>query len=84
MPDFNFVGSAYEAPSIYQDSQECVNFFPEIDPTKQPGERGVIALYPTPGLTVKAVLPNQQEVRGLHAVSGGEQLIAVCGPYVYA
>ena len=84
MPDFGFVGASYEAPSIYQDAQECINFFPEVDPAKQQGERGVIALYPTPGLTVKAVFPNQQEVRGLHAVSGGEQLIAVCGPYVYA
>ncbi len=82
--DFGFVGASYEAPSIYQDAQECINFFPEVDPAKQQGERGVIALYPTPGLTVKAVFPNQQEVRGLHAVSGGEQLIAVCGPYVYA
>jgi len=44
----------------------------------------VIALYPTPGLTLKAILPNMQEVRGLHTVSGGEQLIAVCGSYVYA
>jgi hypothetical protein len=84
MPDFGFVGASYEAPSIYQDAQECINFFPEVDPAKQQGERGVVALYPTPGLTVKAVLPNQQEVRGLHSVSGGEQLIAVCGPYVYA
>jgi hypothetical protein len=84
MPDFGFVGSSYEAPSIYQDAQECINFFPEIDPVKQQGERGVIALYPTPGLTLKALLTNQQEVRGLHTVSGGEQLIAVCGPYVYA
>jgi hypothetical protein len=84
MPDFGFVGPSYEAPSIYQDAQECINFFPEVDPAKQQGERGVIALYPTPGLTLKAVLPNQQEVRGLHSVSGGEQLIAVCGPYVYA
>lgn len=84
MPDFGFVGASYEAPSIYQDAQECINFFPEVDPAKQQGERGVVALYPTPGLTVKAVLPNQQEVRGLHTVSGGEQLIAVCGPYVYA
>ena len=84
MPDFAFVGPSYEAPSIYQDAQECINFFPEVDPAKQPGERGVIALYPTPGLTVKTVFPNQQEVRGLHSVSGGEQLIAVCGPYVYA
>jgi len=84
MPDFGFVGSSYEAPSIYQDAQECINFFPEVDPVKQQGERGVIALYPTPGLTLKAILPNQQEVRGLHTVSGGEQMIAVCGPYVYA
>ena len=84
MPDFGFVGPSYEAPSIYQDAQECINFFPEIDPLKQPGDRGVVALYPTPGLTVKAVFPNTQEVRGLRTVSGGEQLIAVCGPYVYA
>jgi len=84
MPDFGFVGPSYEAPSIYQDAQECINFFPEIDPAKQQGERGVIALYPTPGLTLKTLLPNQQEVRGLHTISGGEQLIAVCGPYVYA
>ena len=84
MPDFAFVGASYEAPSIYQDAQECINFFPEVDPVKQQGERGVVALYPTPGLTIKAVLPNLQEVRGLHTVSGGDQLIAVCGSYVYA
>jgi len=47
MADFGFVGSAYEAPSIYQDAQECINFRPEIDPTKPPGSRGVVALYPT-------------------------------------
>jgi len=84
MPDFGFVGPSYEAPSIYQEAQECINFYPEVDPLKQQGDRGVIALYPTPGLTVKAVLPNEQEVRGLHTVSGGDQLIAVCGVYVYA
>jgi hypothetical protein len=84
MPDFAFVGASYEAPSIYQDAQECINFFPEVDPAKQQGERGVVALYPTPGLTIKAVLPNLQEVRGLHTVSGGNQLIAVSGSYVYA
>jgi len=83
MPDFGFVGPSYEAPSIYQDAQECINFFPEIDPLKQAGERGVVALYPTPGLTVKTILPNLQEVRGMHTVSGGTQMVAVCGPYVY-
>ena len=82
MPDFGFVGPSYEAPSIYQDAQECINFFPEVDPMKQPGERGVVALYPTPGLTAKAVL-NYGEVRGLRTVSGGQQMVAVCGPYVY-
>jgi hypothetical protein len=83
MPEFGFVGPSYEAPSIYQDAQECINFFPEIDPLKQPGDRGVVALYPTPGLTVKAVLPNTQEVRGMRTLSGGTQMMAVCGPYVY-
>ena len=82
--DFGFVGPSYEAPSIYQEAQECINFFPEIDPLKQPGNRGVVALYPTPGLTIHAVLPNKQEVRGLYTVSGGAQMIAVSGPYVYA
>jgi hypothetical protein len=84
MPDFGFVGPSYEAPSIYQDAQELINFFPEIDPLKQPGTNGVVALYPTPGLTLKAVLPNTQEVRGMHTVSGGEQMVVVSGPYVYA
>jgi hypothetical protein len=83
MPDFGFVGPSYEAPSIYQDAQECINFFPEIDPLKQPGTRGVVALYPTPGLKLQALLQNQQEVRGMHTVSGGDQMVVVCGPYVY-
>ena len=82
MPDFGFVGPSYEAPSIYQESQECINFFPEIDPLKQPGTRGIVALYPTPGLTLQTVL-NSAEVRGLRTLSGGSQMIAVCGVYVY-
>ena len=83
MADFGFVGSAYEAPSIYQDAQECINFRPEIDPTKQPGSRGVVALYPTPGLTNVVTLQTAQAVRGMRAISGQDYLVAVCGPYVY-
>ena len=83
MPDFGFVGPSYEAPSIYQDDQECINFRPEIDPLKQPGQYGVIALYPTPGLLTKVTL-NFAEVRGMKNVSGGQYLIIVCGSYVYA
>ena len=81
--DFGFVGAAYEAPSIYQDAQELINFYPEIDPTKAQGERGVIALYPTPGLSTVAILPNQEEVRGMRTLSGGTQVLVVCGDLVY-
>jgi len=83
MPDFGFVGPAYEAPSIFQDAQECINFRPEIDPLKPPGQRGVVALYPTPGLTAKVALSAQAEVRGIKTLSGGQFCIAVSGPYVY-
>jgi len=83
MPDFGFVGAAYEAPSITQDAQECINFYPEIDPTKAQGERGIVALYPTPGLETVAIFPNQEEVRGIRTLSGGTQVVAVCGDFVY-
>ena len=84
MADFGFVGPSYEAPSIYQDAQECINWFPEIDPLKQPGDRGVVALYPTPGLSSLVLFQNQEEVRGMVTLSGGNVMVAVCGPYVYA
>jgi len=83
MPDFGFVGASYVAPSIYQDASECINFVPEIDPTLPQGSRGVVALYPTPGLTAQVVLPAGAEVRGMRTLSGGTQMIAVCGAYVY-
>ena len=81
--DFGFVGPSYEAPSIFQDAQECINFRPEIDPLKQPGQNGVVALYPTPGLTVAAQMFNSAEVRGMRTVSGGNYCVIVCGQYVY-
>jgi hypothetical protein len=84
MADFGFVGPSYEAPSIYQDAQECINFYPELDPLKQPGERGVAALYPTPGLTSLLLFQNQDEIRGMVTLSGGDIMVVVCGPYVYA
>jgi hypothetical protein len=82
MPDFGFVGPSYEAPSIYQDDQECINFRPEINPLKQPGQYGVIALYPTPGLVTKLTL-NYAEVRGMRNVSSGNYMVIVCGAKVY-
>ena len=81
--DFGFVGPSYVAPSIYVNGEECINFRPEIDPTKAQGERGVVALYPTPGLTGKVTLFNTAQIRGMCTVSGGQYLVAVCGQYVY-
>jgi hypothetical protein len=82
MPDFGFVGTSYVAPSIYQGDQECINFFAEIDTSKQAGERGIVALYPTPGL-VEEVQLFPTEVRGLYTMSGETILIAVAGNRVY-
>ena len=70
MADFGFVGPSYEAPSIYQDAQECINFRPEIDPLKPQGSRGVVALYPTPGLTTVVSFQNQAPVRAMRTLSG--------------
>lgn len=83
MPDFGFVGASYTTRSIYQNDQECINFYPEIDPTKQPGERGIVALYPTPGLVTEITFPIEAEVRGMRALSGLQYAIAVCGNRVY-
>jgi hypothetical protein len=77
MPDFGLVGASYTAPSIFQDDQECINWRPEVDPTNN-----VIALYPTPGYTNVATL-NFAEVRGMRTISGGQQMVVVCGEYVW-
>ena len=83
MPEMGFVGPSYAAPSIYKDDQECINFRPEIDPLKQAGQRGVVALYPTPGLSLFSTLPANAEVRGMRTLSGGKYMVVVCGSYVY-
>jgi hypothetical protein len=43
----------------------------------------VIALYPTPGLNAVAIFPNQEEVRGIRTLSGGNYLLAICGAFAY-
>jgi len=82
--DFGFVGPSYEAPSIYQDDQECINFYLEIDPNKGQGSRGAIALYPTPGLVEVCQLP-EGEVRAMLPLYGTNPfiMIVVCSNKVY-
>ncbi len=84
MPDFGFVGQAYAAASPTQDNQTCINWYPETDPTKFGGskatnaasERGVTALYPTPGLSTLVQLA-VGEVRGMHVLPGNTQMAVV-------
>lgn len=84
MADFaGFVGPAYKAPSVYQDAQECINWYVEIDPTKEDGARGKNALYPTPGL-IQQIQLNIAEVRGMYSKAGGNTLYIVCGSTLYS
>jgi hypothetical protein len=85
MPDFGFIGASYVAASIYQNDQECINLYPENDPTKTDAnpmtqdQRGVLALYPTPGLKRKTTLAAAAEVRAVYPLPGNTQMLAVCG-----
>lgn len=90
MADFGFVGPSYVAQSPYQDDQETINLYPEVDHNKDPRsvlespQRGVIALYPTPGLVVRLAFAAAAVVRGLHPLPGGLLLLAVCGDTLYS
>lgn len=89
MPDFSgFVGDAYTAPSITQDAQATENWYPEVDPTKPQGSRGVIALYPTPGMRAWRFQPDPQvpgylgsagPIRGLFELPDTKGLLIVQG-----
>lgn len=93
MSDFGFVGSAYQAASITQEDQACINWYPEVSgasgdfagspSTGVAPTRGVIALYPTPGLLLKTELATG-EVRGLHTLPGDTAFLAVSGATLYS
>lgn len=90
MPDFGFVGASYVAASITQDDQELINWYPEVDSTEDkkgllgPGDRTVIALYPTPGLALMTQLSTIGPVRAMLVLPGGQTLLAVCGTALYS
>lgn len=89
MPDFGFVGPTYVAASIYQNGEDCINWYAEIDPTKKAQgilgspQRGITALYPCPGTLLQLSLPQAAPVRALYVVPGGQTLYAVCGTGLY-
>lgn len=79
-----FIGAAYQAPSIYQDAQQCINWYPEIDPTKPEGARGVTALYPCPGLIAQITSLPAAEVRAMYVLPGGATMLLVVGGSLYS
>lgn len=81
--DFGFVGACYQTQSITQDDQECINWFPEVDPAKSPGERGVVALYPTPGYIAKVAFVTQVPIRAMLPGPTGEFLYVIAGNGFY-
>lgn len=83
MPDFGFVGACYQAQSITQDDQECINWYPEIDPAKSEGERGVIALYPTPGFISRIAFFSAIPIRAMRVGADGTKLYVVAGDGFY-
>jgi len=91
MADFGFVGDAYTSASIYQDDQELINWYVQIDERKSGAqayagsteERGRKTLYPTPGILLKKTSSTTAEVRALYTVSGGASMYAVVGSSVY-
>ncbi len=90
MPDFGFVGPSYVTQGPYQDDQELINWFCERDKNydaksilEAPG-RGIIALYPTPGLVLRGTFSAGVEVRGFHTLPGGTLFLAVCGDQLYS
>lgn len=90
MADFHFVGPSYTAASPYQDAQECINWFPEVDPlkttasqTNPSGDRGVTALYPTPGLLPRIQLDSYATVRCMWPLPGASQMLVISGSTVY-
>lgn len=84
MADFGFVGGAYQAASLTQNASECINWYPEVDPSKPDDARGIIALYPTPGLDPLIESLPVSEVRAFHVKPGGDILFSVVGANVYS
>lgn len=77
MPDFGFVGGAYEAANPGQDSQELINWYVELD--HQPGAKTPTALLGVPGLEPSVTSLFSGEVRAGHVMPGGKIAYWVIG-----
>ena len=78
--DFNFIGGAYEAPSLLQDAQKLINWYCEIDPST--GAKMPIALIGAPGLN-PIITTITGAVRGMWTLPGNLTLLYVVAANVY-
>lgn len=89
MSDFGFVGGSYIAASLTQNDQESINWYPETDPTKTDDNpttqdlRGVIALYPAPGLLLKLETAAGGPVRATYTLPGSVTCLVVSSNVLY-
>lgn len=96
--DFGFVGGSDETANPYQDAQQCINYFPELSPSKAAKE--TVSLLGTPGLIQVAAAPGggaptlgniwappstvtNLPVRGMWVLPGWTQALAVIGNTCY-
>jgi hypothetical protein len=87
--DFGFVGAAYLAPDPYQDSQRCINWYPEISQDSKsktptallgcPGKNQILDFSIT---TDNIAIPNTGGVRGVWVLPGGTDALWVVGKAV--
>ncbi|QIN95337.1 tail tubular protein B [Xanthomonas phage PBR31] len=80
MPQFPFVGQAYEAPMLLQDAEKCVNWYVEVSQNQE--SKTPVALLGTPGLNLLLTL-GSGPVRGFWVMPGEVTAIAVSGNAVY-
>lgn len=76
MPKIPFTGQTYQARSKRANAQECINWYPESDPT---GKHKVV-LYPTPGLNKLNTL-GIGPIRGFHVFN--DLLYVASGNEIY-
>lgn len=77
MPDFGFVGPAYEAANPRQDSQKLINWFVEVD--RNPQAKTALGLLGVPGLIDLGQSTYTGEVRVGWVLPGGTSAIVVVG-----
>lgn len=94
--DFGFVGGFNTPANPYQDSQVCINFYPEISASQHskeqvtllgcPGLEAIVSTGALPTLGTSWAQPSSvtdQPVRGLWTLTGQDQAVAVIGNAAY-